>query len=371
MDPYTLKKIMPALVAMAIMSLIATAMPLPHGIDGTIYDLDGITKAGDVHFKIENTATKQVISGTTGTGHYSAAINGIDSDMIIVTAWNEKNNSTREVALNGVLHNVDLLLDMGAGGQIYKEYSEAETIEPANEESWQEPPENIKVSVGNARVIIIQERPEGTERIKKKVYRYMRIDGQSRPATITFEVPKKWLIDHKIGKNEIIMKRHTSAWETLNTKIKMETEQTVEYESETPGFSYFAITTETESKELPEPEPSSIPEPYKITGVIRDKQNNPLSIEYTIKNLNTSKEYKGKSIKGEYYALVYGEKGDAYSFQAGKTKYEFTPIENREKEQEMIVTATTAGRADAASILAGIAAIGAAIGVLAIKRRAE
>ena len=105
--------IIPAILFSFILtSTFALAIPLPHGVDGTIFDLDAVTKAKHVNFSVKNENTGQTINGTTGTGYYSAALNGFDTDLITVTAWNSEHATSRSTTLNGVVHNFILLLNM-------------------------------------------------------------------------------------------------------------------------------------------------------------------------------------------------------------------------------------------------------------------
>ncbi|GEM_PF-6277306 len=180
-------------------------------------------------------------------------------------------------------------------------------------------------------VTALDERPAGTSHIQKRVYSYFRIEAANKTSqpsisTIRFTVPKKWLLDNKIRKEEVALKRYIDKlgrWEQLKTRIASETPEEVVFEAETPGFSYFAIAAETDSAQLPEPVISKIDNPYKITGLIYDRDRNPLSTAYTIKNLNTNNVYKGRSISGMYYALAYGNKSDTILFSSGLSQYRF------------------------------------------------
>jgi len=108
-------KIASILIGLFLLPLIALAMPTPHGIDGVIFDLDGLTEAQQVSFSIENTANGKRIEGVTGygsPGRYSASIKGENGNLIIIKAWNRYNNVNATVSLNGVMRGLDLYLNL-------------------------------------------------------------------------------------------------------------------------------------------------------------------------------------------------------------------------------------------------------------------
>jgi PGF-pre-PGF domain-containing protein len=113
------KKAVTALVtAVAVLMLLQASysLPVPHGIDGTIYELDGVTEVrSGIDFYVHNMNNGQIIYGKTGhgsSGRYSVSISGTNGDTIIVKAWNKYNQVNVTLALNGVMRNVDLLLNM-------------------------------------------------------------------------------------------------------------------------------------------------------------------------------------------------------------------------------------------------------------------
>lgn len=96
---------------------IGTAVPVPQGIDGYIFDLDGITEVHEgIEVIINNTATGHSTITTTGrgshTGRYAAALQGNNGDELTITARNKDNNNTIHTTLSGVMHNVNMLLNM-------------------------------------------------------------------------------------------------------------------------------------------------------------------------------------------------------------------------------------------------------------------
>src|SRR3990167_7354122 len=75
--------------------LIASAIPVPHGIEGRILELDGITEVkSGTFFSVSDITNGQSIEGQTGRGspgRYSVALKGDDGDEIVIRAWNAEN----------------------------------------------------------------------------------------------------------------------------------------------------------------------------------------------------------------------------------------------------------------------------------------
>ena len=92
------------------------AIPVPMGIDGTIYDLDGMVQVrSGIDFSVTNANNGQTASGKTGhgsSGRYSVSLNGNLGDAITVSAWNKYNNINATMQLLGVMRNVNLFLNM-------------------------------------------------------------------------------------------------------------------------------------------------------------------------------------------------------------------------------------------------------------------
>lgn len=90
------------------------ALPVPRGVDGIIYDLEGNQISG-AFFSVNDTVTGQFTQGITGSygspGRYSVSINGEDSDLIIIRAWNQYHNTSMQVLLEGVMHKINLYLN--------------------------------------------------------------------------------------------------------------------------------------------------------------------------------------------------------------------------------------------------------------------
>ena len=106
-------KAMICVLLFVLLALKSYAMPVPHGIDGHVYDLDGITPAANIDFSINDTITGEFIHGKTrDNGKYSVALNGNSGDVIIIKVWNKYNQNNKTITLQEVMHNVDLLLNM-------------------------------------------------------------------------------------------------------------------------------------------------------------------------------------------------------------------------------------------------------------------
>jgi len=100
----------------SLISFAAAFPPLPKGIDGKVFEKDGITEAElGTKFKICNLNTTWCINGTTGaythSGRYSAAIIGNDGELLRVSAWNSEFNASRDIELNGSMHDVNIILN--------------------------------------------------------------------------------------------------------------------------------------------------------------------------------------------------------------------------------------------------------------------
>jgi hypothetical protein len=96
-----------------LLSTIVLAIPLPHGIDGLVYDLDGITTVGSgINFQVKDISNGQIKEGVTKNGRYSVSLNGNSGNTIVITVWNNYHASNRTIVLDGVMHNVNLILNM-------------------------------------------------------------------------------------------------------------------------------------------------------------------------------------------------------------------------------------------------------------------
>ncbi len=101
---------------LVIFASIVSAIPLPLGVDGIIYELDGITQVpAGIPFYVHDLSTGETVSGTTGagsSGRYSVALSGNIGDSLIIKAWNKYNSVNLSVPLSGVMHKVNLYLNM-------------------------------------------------------------------------------------------------------------------------------------------------------------------------------------------------------------------------------------------------------------------
>ncbi|MEM3374013.1 MAG: putative Ig domain-containing protein [Candidatus Woesearchaeota archaeon] len=93
------------------------SQPMPLGIDGYVYGLDGELADSSVKFSVLNQNNGYYIESNLREGYYSVAVNGNKGDKIIVSAWTLFNNSvlnnvSEEVILNGVIHNFNLVLNL-------------------------------------------------------------------------------------------------------------------------------------------------------------------------------------------------------------------------------------------------------------------
>jgi hypothetical protein len=103
-----------------LLALVLIAMPLgysyvfPLGVDGVVYDLEGIMRAdSNVKFSVENLNNGQYLEGNLRRdGSYSVAIKGNSGDTLVIRAWNIKHNTTRTITLSGVMRGIDLNLNL-------------------------------------------------------------------------------------------------------------------------------------------------------------------------------------------------------------------------------------------------------------------
>jgi PGF-pre-PGF domain-containing protein len=83
--------------------------------------------------------------------------------------------------------------------------------------------------------------------IPKEVYQYLSIDlsivtnNDITKAEIDFKITKSWLAEKGFSADQISLNRYTNRWEEIPTEKTRETDESVYYTSQTPGFSYFAV----------------------------------------------------------------------------------------------------------------------------------
>ncbi|MEM4397454.1 MAG: putative Ig domain-containing protein, partial [Candidatus Woesearchaeota archaeon] len=93
------------------------SQPMPLGIDGYVYGLDGNLADSNLKFSVFNENNGFYVESNLRNGYYSVAVKGNKGDKIIVSAWTIFNNSvlnnvSQEVFLNGVIHNFNLVLNL-------------------------------------------------------------------------------------------------------------------------------------------------------------------------------------------------------------------------------------------------------------------
>ena len=112
--------ILAIVIIMAILPVCTQAVPMPHGIAGTVYLSDGVTQAPwGTSFNVTDTTSGYYIAGTTGagpdSGGYSVSINGTDGDTVVVNAWTATHHGTTTVALSGDMNGIDVTMNTPSG----------------------------------------------------------------------------------------------------------------------------------------------------------------------------------------------------------------------------------------------------------------
>lgn len=115
--------LLPLLLLTAILVMIPSslAIPVPHGIDGYVFDLDsGYQVPSGTSVTITNLETSRILTLSTGqgphTGRYSIVLEGIDGDRISIVTNRDGEWANRTVILNGSMHQVNLYLNLTGGG---------------------------------------------------------------------------------------------------------------------------------------------------------------------------------------------------------------------------------------------------------------
>jgi PGF-pre-PGF domain-containing protein len=92
--------------------------------------------------------------------------------------------------------------------------------------------------------------PESLPPTKNQMFKAIEIDitnlnsSAIAYANITFQVDKNWLNNNSLDKNKVQLERYTTSWTPLATTLDSEDDNYYYFTATTPGFSYFAITTE-------------------------------------------------------------------------------------------------------------------------------
>ncbi|HNW38760.1 MAG TPA: PGF-pre-PGF domain-containing protein [Methanosarcina vacuolata] len=135
------------------------------------------------------------------------------------------------------------------------------------------------------RSALVPTSPEGT------AYKYVNIwvgdRGAGLPTSIKsgfveFKVEKAWIKDNNISEAQVVLQRYDNNWQPLYTEKVGEDENYIYFKSETPGYSFFAIT--------------------EYTGQNIMKINGAGKIQETLRNLGT-----------EGRAVLYGSAGNESS----------------------------------------------------------
>ena len=115
-----------------------------------------------------------------------------------------------------------------------------------------------------------------THEVTGRIYQYIEIDATNMDdekidnATIQFKVEKTWINQNQINKSTVALNRYTNRWTKLVTKMLREDNEYVYFESDTPGFSNYAITGDIISAagEEPgeQPEPPCTPSEKRCSG---------------------------------------------------------------------------------------------------------
>jgi PGF-pre-PGF domain-containing protein len=106
---------------------------------------------------------------------------------------------------------------------------------------------NNEVSSTTIQVSKVESKPAEVSKPSENVYQYVQIkknieDEQIKESKIKFKVEKKWLSNNKINKLTVKLNRYKDGWNNLTTRMLSDDDNYVYYESESPGFSLFAIT---------------------------------------------------------------------------------------------------------------------------------
>jgi PGF-pre-PGF domain-containing protein len=114
-------------------------------------------------------------------------------------------------------------------------------------------------------------------------YQYLEIkadgtrDSDIKYVMVRFNVTKDWLVQGGFGVGDVYLQRLSSIWKKLDTLIISESEDEVEYESVSPGFSFYAITAEKKYEpvqappEKPFQPPDSLPVQNPESDIIADE----------------------------------------------------------------------------------------------------
>jgi len=119
-------------------------------------------------------------------------------------------------------------------------------------------------------VISIEGKPSGVSAVDGVVYRYLQIDSTGETsATISFRVEKSWIKANMIKEETLALYRYHDSWQELETARIGEDSTHFSYETQTPGFSIFAIAGEKDV----------VAEPEETCKIERTKAYDPETLE--------------------------------------------------------------------------------------------
>jgi len=92
--------------------------------------------------------------------------------------------------------------------------------------------------------------------VEGKKYRYMDIEEEGinesgiETSVVRFSVNTSWIQENNIDPNRVFLNRYANGqWNRLSTDKMVETSSKVVYEAETPGFSYFAVSSDEQQEQ--------------------------------------------------------------------------------------------------------------------------
>ncbi|MFH1337249.1 MAG: PGF-pre-PGF domain-containing protein [Nanoarchaeota archaeon] len=114
---------------------------------------------------------------------------------------------------------------------------------------------DVKEAIQSAKITMtkLASKPSGVSILDNViVYDYIEIvatkldESNIEKAKLTFKITKEWVSDHNANKDNVVLYRYeNNKWNALSTSFEKEEGKYYYYESETPGFSYFMISSGT------------------------------------------------------------------------------------------------------------------------------
>ncbi|MBS3130908.1 PGF-pre-PGF domain-containing protein [Candidatus Woesearchaeota archaeon] len=201
------------------------------------------------------------------------------------------------------------------------------------------PPNQFGNDFGKSKVIVglplddfrvtVQEmprRPDEVESPGRLVYKYLVIEAANlekpEKAIINFTIPTEWVKKFRLKPGDVVLSRyHDDEWHDLPTYVISEKEDYIHYTSETPGFSYFAISSRKgiDMQDFLSPETTGVKETYRISGTayyFGGLRQLKAGTRFIIENAATGEKTEGatggsnRENGGMIYILASGNKGD-------------------------------------------------------------